>query len=368
MDLLTPFTPLLLWASASLLTMWALTKPYRTRLLSLPVIWLLTFLSLLTTNQISALLPGASTTLGSVLVFYLPWSHKLLFLMSHPSSPSWLTRYKIWNNPRGIPIMSLSGSSSSPKTKIRFLLTRTAKSLILYLIDLYLVKGLILPFALVGVSPADFSPEMELRLSLTPRQVVLRAVISLQWIWSGYFFLTFYHSLVSILFVSVMGWDAPQEWPALFGKIGEAYTVRRFWAKFWHCLTVPTYSSCASMLCESLPGLKGGKTVAERKTVAAGVIFFMSGLSHALSGWAMGDHGLARDMVFFLVNFLVCGLEVVVGKSIIGRTISRLPKGIRKAAGMVWVFGFFFMISPVWMYPKIYPTLVAAMPKFEVDL
>ncbi|KAK4460486.1 hypothetical protein QBC42DRAFT_332408 [Cladorrhinum samala] len=391
-ELLTSLIPLLLWGSASLLTMWALPKSYLTRILSLPVIWLLTFLSLLTANQISdVLFPGASITLGSVLVFYLPWSHKLLFLTPRPSTPAWLTRYKIWNNPRGIimPITmsssSTSSSSSSSKqvSQTRFLLARSTKSLTLYLIDLHLVKGLILPSALIGVSPSDFSPEMELKallsFSLTTRQLLLRSAISLQWIWSAYFFLTFYHSLVSILFVSVLGWDAPHEWPPLFGRIGEAYTVRRFWggaaAGFWHRLTVPTYSSYAEMLCEFLPKVLpspfkiGLRRRRGKKTVAAGVIFLMSGLSHALSGWAMGDHGLARDVVFFLANFLVCALEVAVGKSVIGRAIKRLlPRVVRKLVGVVWVFAWFFLVSPVWMYPKIYPTLVAEMPKFEVDL
>ena len=33
-----------------------------------------------------------------------------------------------------------------------------------------------------------------------------------------------------------LGFWEPQFWPPVFGSIWDAYTVRRTWGRFWHCI------------------------------------------------------------------------------------------------------------------------------------
>lgn len=55
--------------------------------------------------------------------------------------------------------------------------------------------------------------------------------------------LTAAHNLLAALLVSVLQWDGPDEWPALFGSITEAYSLRRFWGRFWHRLHVTVFEA-----------------------------------------------------------------------------------------------------------------------------
>ncbi|OBT74656.1 hypothetical protein VF21_07014 [Pseudogymnoascus sp. 05NY08] len=62
--------------------------------------------------------------------------------------------------------------------------------------------------------------------------------MSVQWIWSSYVVLTLSHDILAIFFVTLLRWDQPSQWPALFGSIAEAYSLRRFWGVFWHLLHI----------------------------------------------------------------------------------------------------------------------------------
>ncbi|KAI1440203.1 hypothetical protein F5Y02DRAFT_403517 [Annulohypoxylon stygium] len=70
------------------------------------------------------------------------------------------------------------------------------------------------------------------------RDLFLRAVVSFHWILSNYFNITLAHDALSVLFISVLQWDMPSDWPCVFGSVFEAYSLRRFWSVFWHKLHV----------------------------------------------------------------------------------------------------------------------------------
>ncbi|KAJ5250751.1 hypothetical protein N7489_001161 [Penicillium chrysogenum] len=211
--------------------------------------------------------------------------------------------------------------------------------------------------ALGQVVVADFSPEMEMAFPLSTHQFQVRAIMSVQWIWRAYFFLEFYHSLLAIVFVAILRFDYPGDWPALFGNPMEASSVRGFWAQFWHQLTIPTYVYYSRVVSRQLMGVQSGSSL--DKTITALVIFTISGLSHALVGWALGDAALFRDVLFFQMCFLAAAAETAISKMKVPRRIlSRLPAALRMVSGMAWVFVFFFCISPMWIYPKVYHVLL----------
>ena len=45
---------------------------------------------------------------------------------------------------------------------------------------------------------------------------------------AGFVGLTITHTLLSIITVAG-GWSEPDRWPPLFGRWGDAYTIRKFW-------------------------------------------------------------------------------------------------------------------------------------------
>ncbi|XHG04995.1 hypothetical protein AWENTII_008247 [Aspergillus wentii] len=211
---------------------------------------------------------------------------------------------------------------------------------------------------------ADFSPAMESPFQLlSVHQIRIRAIMSVQWIWSAYFFLEFYNSLMAIIFVAILALDQPQDWPPLFGSPLEACSVRGFWGRFWHRLTLPTYICFAFPISRGLLGIPPRSRM--EKTIIPLIIFSMSGLSHCLVGWALGESALARDFLFFELNFLAAAIETAISKTDMPETLKGLfllPRWIRVVVGMGWVYGFFFCIAPMWMYPKVYSALVGLIP------
>jgi hypothetical protein len=61
--------------------------------------------------------------------------------------------------------------------------------------------------------------------------------MAVNWIWIAYLMLEICHSIFAIIFVVILRLDTPESWPPLFGSPLEAWTIRRFWGKFWHKLS-----------------------------------------------------------------------------------------------------------------------------------
>jgi hypothetical protein len=318
-----------------------------------------------------------------MIVFYLPYSVKILALEDMPSHPevsvqpwTFVDCYRIWNNPRALPgrYTAVLGKEESPEKKRPlqssgqvFTLYRVSKMAALWAFDSLVFQRLLIA-AFTNVTAADFAPHMEFLpldrlLNMSAHEFRVRSIMSVQWIWSAYFFLEFYHCLLSIIFVSILRFDKPEEWPALFGSPLEASTVRGFWAKFWHRLTVPTYTHYALLISRKALGMRAGSRA--EKTVVPMCIFLFAGLSHSLVGWAMGDAALSRDVLFCVVNFAAAAVEVAVSKALKGDTqarwpLPRIPAPLQKSLGLAGVFLFFFSVVPMWMYPKVYPSILAA--------
>ncbi|KAJ3521813.1 hypothetical protein NM208_g13123 [Fusarium decemcellulare] len=359
-----PLIPVLYYAAASFLTIASLRLRKPARVLSLGPIWLLSILSLTSSRYLTWPF-GANSTFASLVVFYLPYTVKLLVIDENYVNPefssgpsSFVDCYRAWNNPRKLPLDSslLDKKSSTRESRVKFTLKKVIWAIFLWTFDSFVVQAVLFEaFSYVAVS--DFAPDMEWpSLSLSSHQLLLRSVMSVQWIWSAYFFLEFSHCILGLAFVSILGFDRPEEWPALFGSPLEAQNLRAFWGRFWHRVTLPTYNYYALLFCRKVFGIEPKSRL--EKTLVPMLIFTMSGISHSMVGWAIGDAGLHRDILFFQMNFLGCAVETVVRKTKAYRMVQELvPSLISGILGMVWVFGFFFCITPSWMYPKIYYAL-----------
>lgn len=369
---LTPLTPICCFAAASLLTITSLRWRRRARLRSIGPICLLSFLSLASSHKLSWPI-GLDTTFASLVVFYLPYSIKLLALDEHALSPELSTHdwslvdcYRTWNNPRKLPLRLSPLDRTEPcglKSRAGFMLRKAIKAAALWAFHCFAFQN-ILTHAFSHVVAADFSPAMELppvsqALQLSLHQLQVRTFMSFHWIWVAFFFLEFYHCLMAIVFVAILGFDQPGEWPPIFGSPLEASSLQGFWGRFWHRITIPTFHHYSVLISRKLLRLRPGSR--SEKTVLPWLIFTMSGLSHCLVGWSLKDAAPSRDILFFELNFLAAAVETVVSKAIKPSTLMKqfplLPRALSKPAGFAWVFLFFFCTAPMWMYPKVYPAL-----------
>lgn len=368
---LTLLLPLFCYAIASLVTIWSLKLRKSYRIIALGPICLFSFLSLVTAHNLSWPI-GANSTFASVVVFYIPYSVKLLALDEHPVNPelsshnwSFIDCYRIWNNPRDLPVRlgPLDRSAPcNPRSRAVFAANQALKGMVLVAFDVLIFRRAFI-YALNHIVPADFAPAMELPplksvLHLSAHQIQVRAIVSVQWIWSAYYLLEGSHCMLSIVFV-VVGFDRPKEWPALYGSPLDATSIRGFWGRFWHRLPISTYTHYAQLISRKLLGLQPSSR--KEKTLIPLLIFAMSGLSHCLVGWALGDAALSRDILFFILNFFAAAAETTISKMRQSTPKNRMRSSRQRLAGLAWVFAFFFCATPVWIYPKVYHALMEAV-------
>ncbi|KAH7626157.1 hypothetical protein B0T09DRAFT_231086, partial [Sordaria sp. MPI-SDFR-AT-0083] len=155
----------------------------------------------------------------------------------------------------------------------------------------------------------DFGPYKQgLLPPLTKRDLTLRFLMSYQRIWDTYSLLTAAHNLLAAVFVSVLQWDRPDEWPALFGNISDAYSLRRFWGLFWHRLHVTVFEAYLSMVLR-VKWLRHGIISREFRALW---IFILSAICHTGSNWVLTHRSnVVQEFRFFLSNYVVCWAETV---------------------------------------------------------
>ncbi|KAI1120231.1 membrane bound O-acyl transferase family-domain-containing protein [Nemania abortiva] len=92
-----------------------------------------------------------------------------------------------------------------------------------------------------------------------------------------YFFINTQYLFCSILAVA-LGLGDPEDWPPLFGKLSEAWTVRRFWNRFWHQMIRRPLTSLSEAASRGLGTIKGSTTDTYLRLWIA---FLISGAMHA---------------------------------------------------------------------------------------
>ncbi|KAH7140118.1 membrane bound O-acyl transferase family-domain-containing protein [Dactylonectria estremocensis] len=361
-----PLNPLFCSAMSLLTTALALGLRKRYRIVALLPIWVVTILTLKSLHQLTWPYM-ANSILATYVVNYFLFSAKILVLEEHAVHPEVSTRpwsfvdcYRISNNPGNRPVRPSHLDDATPTTRHRptrlaFALRRASRAMGLWAFDSIVIQPILRPVHMRTVA-ADFSPEMELLppwliFQPFPRQAQIRAITSTEWIWVNYYNLDFYHCLFAIIFVSILRFDQTDDWPPIFGNVLEASSVRGFWGRFWHKHTTRTYGFYGLFVSRKLMGLRLGSRA--EKTFLALFIFTLSGLCHGIIDLSLGIIAPSRDLVFFEMTFVVIALEIAIS-GILRRLFSPLPSALRKVAGMVWVYVWFFSVVPIWLYPKLH--------------
>ena len=287
---------------------------------------------------------------------------------------SWNLRaaYKAWNDPqRQINWQDLPHIKASPRPQTResFTLRRLGKGSLCWFLHTNLIAPAV--SAALGFKAGDFSPARETYFRrvllvvptapITLRETQIRAFIAIYWIWTAYLMLDTCNILLSVCFVGVLRVDTPDEWHPLFGSPLQAYSIRRFWTKFWHRLTAPSCVASGRLITRGALGLKPGSRT--EKLFTAFWVFFVSGICHAVADWQAGELSTpVEDIGFFCANFAAGAVEMVVlaqveralekhGHERVARFFDK--EIVRRVIGFAWVFGFFFWVVPKWQYPKL---------------
>ncbi|KAH7166325.1 hypothetical protein EDB81DRAFT_866147 [Dactylonectria macrodidyma] len=318
-----PLQPLFYASISFLLTILAVGLLHkRSRIIALVPIWAFNILALTSLHQ--PRWPGGAHVLATALIIHLGLSVKVLALEEHAANPevskrpwSFVDCYRTCANPRVLPV--------------RLTHLDDATAMWLWVVNQFVVVRL---FSVFPEQAADnFPSEMELLPLWAIFQPFLRQSI---------------HCLLSIIFVSILGFDQAKDWPPPFGSILEADTVRGFWGRFWHKFPTPIYAFYGLIISRKLMGLKPSSRV--EKTFLPMFIFTASAFCHCLVGWSLGNAGPSQSLPFYLpfyeINFLVVALEIAISKGIISsRWFPPLPSALRKGVGMMWVYVWFFCCS-----------------------
>ena len=203
----------------------------------------------------------------------------------------------------------------------------------------------------------DFSPSKQTyfrRLhTVTLRETIIRGSLVFHFVWTAWAIFTGLHDILAFAFVG-LGLDNPEDWPPLYGSVIQTYSMRRFWSQFWHRLVYRTYSSFGALVSRRILGAQPGNAL--DRVVIHFLVFFGSGVVHALVTWQLGFHcGYWEDVAWFLLNWLALLVEDGVSSAAFvvlrGR---RLGSRMEKAVGYLWVFSFLFWSLPKVQYPKVY--------------
>ncbi|KAI0107213.1 membrane bound O-acyl transferase family-domain-containing protein [Nemania sp. FL0031] len=176
--------------------------------------------------------------------------------------------YEVPNLPRRV-------TAGHRESRTRFLLLQLVDlGWMLLMADLISRLGLKLFF----VSPATESMYLNSKcLSLRSTGTLWSIANTLVFGAGPYFFINAQYVFCSILAVALGLGDA-EDWPPLFGKLSEAWTVRRFWNRFWHQMIRRPLTSLSKTASRGLRTTKG--TTADTY-LRLWIAFLISGTMHA---------------------------------------------------------------------------------------
>jgi hypothetical protein len=285
---------------------------------------------------------------------------------------NWHASRKAWNNPRRIPISTAQASITS---RARFVLQ---KGLLVLVLFIAWVAGLVSVVIWLSVRPRDFDPPSYIYFAFN-RAALLRVLTVIQWVFGCYVMLTAIHALVAVIFVGVLCLDNPEEWPPLWGKLLEAYSIRRFWGRFWQRIGAPAQLSYGKAFSKAV-GLRRGSS--EEKILVSLCVFTLSGMTHVITNLVVygGNEGaenlLYGDAMFLLLNFIGGLAELCVERLAEHLQPSSQRPGLEsaQAAKVIlrygWVFAFLYCVVPPYQYPQLKEALGGVIPdvRFNVQL
>ncbi|TLD32199.1 toxin biosynthesis protein [Venturia nashicola] len=237
------------------------------------------------------------------------------------------------------------------ENRLSFAIRKLSHATILWLLD-YLFTRILLPRSLesMEINFDDIAPDKQSFLpSMVYRDLVIRAALSTQWIWTTYCLLNAAHDLCAILFVSVLGWDSASEWPPLYGSVSNAYSLRRFWGSFWHKVHVVPFEAFMPLSFRRQKGDSLWMTTC-KNALRSLWVFAMSAACHARMNWALfRQNTIMAELRFWTTNWAVCLLETLLARVIedtwVDKRFRRQHWMLRRVVGYFFVWAFFMVKS-----------------------
>ncbi|KAH7130084.1 membrane bound O-acyl transferase family-domain-containing protein [Dendryphion nanum] len=328
------------------------------------------------------LIPGLSYQFGMLVIITFLHGPIICYAINEPlkievddaGNRNWNLKpaYKIYNNPRMLHSLQDKDKSKWSQSRTSFFVYRILKVAALF--ALKTGANLAMPILFAKCTLQSFSPAQEpiirriIEGSVSSHELQIRIFLSVIWIFDSIFQLEITHAIMAVSFVNIFQLDEPEEWPLLFGNPADAYSITRFWGRFWHRLMSPAAVVWGRVISEYIFANLPSQV---RKLFVAFFVFSVSGFSHALIGWEMGDVALDRDVYFFWGCFLAVACEVLLLSPLIEMAQSSICSQFRvkfvnvqsfsKVVGYIWVLGFFVWLTPRLMYPKIHHSLLTTV-------
>lgn len=190
---------------------------------------------------------------------------------------------------------------------------------------------------------------------VTIREFQIRALQATDKVVGDLLLLSLYHDACAILWLS-LGLDESWEWPPLYGKISEAFTMRRFWSMYWHRLFYKSSTSHASLISRHIFGIK--RRTAFSRIINSFLVFWISAVMHSMVQTRLG-HPCAwgRNMWYWMlqpVAFIIEGVvQFVWGKA--KRRVSfldvRMLGVFERLVGYAWVCTWLIWEAPKYSFP-----------------
>ncbi|PCH37581.1 hypothetical protein WOLCODRAFT_140944 [Wolfiporia cocos MD-104 SS10] len=159
-----------------------------------------------------------------------------------------------------------------------------------------------------------------------------------------YAFLALYYALFATVSVTI-GLSEPQDWPAVFGKWSDAYTIRRFWGRTYHQMIRRYTTSTGKWACRLL-GLKPGTWASSYTQLYVG--FAVSGLMHCGGDLMVRPSIYGASLTYFIAQAVAISVEDAI-IDVAKRTRLRCPELLTRCLGYAWVF-LWLGISTPWLF------------------
>ncbi|KAJ4348035.1 uncharacterized protein N0V89_009407 [Didymosphaeria variabile] len=217
-----------------------------------------------------------------------------------------------------------------------------------------------------GFVPSDLSPEKEGILRrlfqqmnsadptaspVTVRELQIRLLLAANKFIPDVLSLSAFHDFLAIIFIAT-GIDQPWEWPPLFGPLTEAYTMRRFWANFWHRLVYKSFNFHASTFTKMLRIPQG---TSFSRILNNCLVFVLSAIMHATVTWLYGGKCAwgRGTMVFWCIQPMSFVLEGLVQynwkqyrKSALWWANPSVVAAFERVVGYGWVVAWLMWCAP----------------------
>ncbi|KAJ7469008.1 membrane bound O-acyl transferase family-domain-containing protein [Mycena latifolia] len=248
----------------------------------------------------------------------------------------------LFTSPRGVnwthePLSAIPPHPDPATPRLSFILRQ-----ILKVVGVFIVYDIA---SLYVRSQAAFEPGVDTGMASLDVRRRFAAVIA--WAALGYSGMALQHCLLGIICVAVH-LTGPEEWPAFFGGVGDAWSVRSFWGRGWHQMLRRPLTTHAYRLTSALGFASGSRTTRALQLFA---VFLLSGLMHYGAEAAVAGPWHLGALFFFALEI---ALAILMEGAVEARVVLQLaPLWLRKALGYGWTLAWFTFTLPLWQDPLI---------------